>query len=201
MLRPVRAFICSLIVLALPSAAQLPAGFEDTPLITGLNYPVAMAYAPDGRLFVAELSGRIVIYKNGQLLPTPFAQINVRTGGEEGLLGMAVDPNFPAQPYIYIYYTVSGASINPPPNLANRVSRLTAAGDVMAANGETIILDNLPWGGNHIAGCVRFGMDGKLYFAIGDTGNSATSQDLGTLAGKILRVNPDGSVPSDNPFV
>src|SRR2546423_10265807 len=79
------------ILLAPPAAAQLPAGFEDSAHIPGITNPIAMAYAPDGRLFICERAGRIRIYKDEQLLPTAFGQLNVSTSSERGLLGIAID--------------------------------------------------------------------------------------------------------------
>ena len=183
--------------------AQLPAGFEDTAHITGVTNPIAMAYAPDGRLFIAERDGTILIFKDGLLLPSAFAQLNPTLNSERGLLGIAIDPAFGSSPYVYVYYTTSANSINPPPTPKNRVSRLTANGDVMTPGSETILVDNIPSdAGNHNAGCIRFGLDDRLYIATGDGGaTAANSQNLGNLAGKILRINRDGTIPGDNPFV
>ena len=197
------ALISLVCTVALPAAGQLPPGFEDSSLITGIAGPIAMTYAPDGRLFICERGGRVLIYKQGQLLTAPFAQLSVSASAERGLLGIAVDPNFATQPYVYVYYTTNASSLNPPSSPKNRVSRLTAAGDAAVAGSEVILVDNIPSDlGFHNAGCIRFGLDGKLYIATGDGGSFASnSQDLTTLAGKILRVNPDGTVPPDNPFL
>ena len=166
---------------------QLPA------IISGLNFPVGMSLAPDGRVFFNErLTGKIrIINQQWQLVATPFCQLSVAVSGEQGLLGLALDPNFAQNHYVYAYYTVSGATMN-------RVVRYTESSGICTQ--ETSILDNLPVSGNHNGGIIQFGPDGKLYVIIGDSENSANSQSLTTLAGKILRVNPDGSAPTDNPF-
>ncbi len=161
-------------------------------VLIGLNFPVGLSLAPDGRIFYNErVTGAIRIINPGwQLDPATFCQISVAVSGEQGLLGLTLDPNFSSNGFVYVYYTVSGATMN-------RVSRFSKSGGVCT---ETIILDNLPVSSIHNGGIIKFGPDGKLYVVIGDAANSSNSQDLTSLAGKILRVNPDGSAPSDNPF-
>lgn len=163
------------------------------PVLTGLNFPVGLALAPDGRLFFNErLTGNIrIINQQWQLVNTPFCQISVATSGEQGLLGLALDPAFTQNHFVYVYYTASGATMN-------RVVRYTESSGLCSQ--ETVILDSLPVNSIHNGGIIQFGPDGKLYVVIGDAGNSANSQSLASLAGKILRVNSDGSAPSDNPF-
>src|SRR5690348_17203736 len=102
----------------------LPAGFVDTPVATGLANPTTFDFAPDGRIFVAQQSGQLRVIENGQLLATPFLSLNVDSAGERGLLGVAFDPQFETNHYLYVYYTVPGSPAH------NRVSRFTAAGDV-----------------------------------------------------------------------
>ena len=152
-----------------------------------------MALAPDGRVFFNErLTGKIrIINQQWQLVTTPFCQLSVAVSGEQGLLGLALDPNFAQNHYVYSYYTVSGATMN-------RVVRYTESSG--SCTQETVILDNLPSSTNHNGGIIQFGPDGKLYVIIGDAENTANSQNVTSLAGKVLRVNPDGSSPSDNPF-
>jgi glucose/arabinose dehydrogenase len=162
-------------------------------VLTGLNFPVGLSPAPDGRVFFNErLTGRIrIINQQWQLVSSPFCQLSVATNGEQGLLGLTLDPNFAQNHYVYAYYTVAGATMN-------RVVRYTESSG--ACSQETVILDNLPVSGNHNGGIIQFGPDGKLYVIIGDVENTANSQNVTSLAGKVLRVNPDGSPPSDNPF-
>ncbi len=176
------------------SVSQPPASdLQLQPILTGLNFPVGLSLAPDGRVFFNErLTGRIrIINAQWQLVSTPFCQLSVATNGEQGLLGLALDPNFAQNRYLYAYYTAAGATMN-------RVVRYTDSSGT--CTDETPILDNLPVSSIHNGGIIQFGPDGKLYVVIGDAANTANSQSLTTLAGKILRVNPDGSAPSDNPF-
>jgi glucose/arabinose dehydrogenase len=175
-------------------AATLPTGFVETQ-ISGLSSPTAMDFAPDGRLFVCLQGGDLRVIKNGVLLPAVFKHLTVDSSGERGLLGIAFDPNFSTNNFVYVYYTVPGS----PPH--NRVSRFAANGDV-AAGSETIILDldNLSGASNHNGGAIHFGPDGKLYIAVGENANPANSQTLANLLGKILRINADGTPVSDNPF-
>jgi glucose/arabinose dehydrogenase len=187
-----------LVVLVVATGAQaaVPAGFSETQIATGLSNPTAMAFAPDGRLFVCLQGGQLRVIKNGVLLATPFVTLPVDSLGERGLLGVAFDPNFAANQYVYVYYTATT------PTVHNRVSRLTANGDVAAAGSEVTILDldNLSSASNHNGGALHFGLDGKLYIGVGDNANGANAQSLGNLLGKMLRINSDGTIPTDNPF-
>jgi glucose/arabinose dehydrogenase len=177
-------------------AATLPVGFAETEIAVGLLDPTSMEFAPDGRLFVLLQGGTIRLIKNDSLLPTPVLNLTVDTYNERGLEGITFDPNFPTAPYIYVYYTAVT------PTIHNRVSRFTMNGDVADPNSETIILDldTLDEAGMHNAGAMRFGQDGKLYVAVGDNGRGANAQSLSNLFGKILRIDKDGSIPTDNPF-
>jgi len=159
--------------------------------------PTAMAFAPDGRLFVCQQSGQLRVIKNGALLSTAFLQVTTDFNGERGLLGVAFDPNFAVNQRVYIYYTVPGTVAH------NRISSFVANGDVAVAGSETVLLDlnDLSGASNHNGGAIHFGPDGKLYAAVGENANSANAQTLTNLLGKILRLNSDGSVPADNPFV
>jgi glucose/arabinose dehydrogenase len=163
-------------------------------VISGLNFPVGMSQAPDGRVFFNErLTGRIrIIDPQWQLIQTPFCQLTIATSGEQGLLGLTLDPDFANNKFVYVYHTASSP-------LRNRVVRYTDSSGICTQ--ETVILDNLPANTNHNGGIIQFGPDGKLYVVIGDAQNTANAQNLTSLAGKILRVNPDGSAPSDNPFI
>jgi glucose/arabinose dehydrogenase len=162
-------------------------------VIGSLNFPVGLAQAPDGRVFFNErLTGRIrIINPQWQLVNTPFCQLNVATSGEQGLLGLTLDPNFAQNRFVYVYLTEAGA-------VRNRVVRYTESSG--QCTGQTVILDTLPVSSVHNGGIIQFGPDGKLYVIIGDAADTANSQNLTSLAGKILRVNPDGTAPSDNPF-
>ena len=177
-------------------AATLPPGFSET-FVGGLSNPTAMAVAPDGRIFVCEQSGALRVIKNGALLGTPFVTLTVDDAGERGLLGVAFDPNFVTNQYVYVYYTVPGTPAH------NRVRRYTANGDVAQTGSQVNLLDvdDLSGATNHNGGALHFGLDGKLYIAVGDNATSGNAQVLTNLKGKLLRINSDGSIPPDNPFV
>jgi glucose/arabinose dehydrogenase len=179
-------------------AAILPPGFIETQYGSTLTpgRPTAMAFSPDGRLFVCLQTGQLrVINTNGGLLANPFVSLTVDSLGERGLLGIAFDPNFANNQFVYLYYTVPGTPAH------NRVSRFTAAGDVAVVGSETVILElnSLSSATNHNGGAIHFGPDGKLYVAVGENANAANSQVITNRLGKILRINADGSIPSDNP--
>jgi glucose/arabinose dehydrogenase len=177
-------------------AGTPPAGF--TEFVVGgttLNQPTTMAFAPDGRIFISEQGGSLRVIKNGTLLAAPFVSLTVDSSGERGLLGIAFDPAFSSNNFVYVYYT---ATTNP---RHNRVSRFTANGDVAVAGSETPLLElnDLSGATNHNGGSMHFGPDGKLYIAVGENATGSNAQSLGNLLGKILRMNPDGTIPADNP--
>ncbi|HEY2787295.1 MAG TPA: PQQ-dependent sugar dehydrogenase [Fimbriiglobus sp.] len=175
----------------------LPAGFSETLVAGGLTNPTSMALSPDGRVFVTEQTGALRVVENGSLLATPFLSVSVDSSGERGLLGVAFDPNFATTPFVYIYYTVPASGGTAP---HNRISRFTANGDVSVGNEQVLVdLDPLSGATNHNGGAIHFGLDGKLYVGVGENANSANSQSLSTRLGKILRYNPDGTIPADNP--
>ena len=175
--------------------ATLPAGFTET-TISGLSNPTAMEIAPDGRIFVCQQGGSLRVIKNGALLSTPFLTLSVDANGERGLLGIAFDPNFAGNNFIYVYYTVSTSPRH------NRVSRFTANGDVAVPGSETVLLelDNLTSATNHNGGAIHFGPDGKLYIAAGENATPSNAQTLSNMLGKVLRINSNGTIPNDNPF-
>lgn len=178
------------------SAATLPSGFAETLVATGMTNPTAFAIAPDGRIFVCQQGGSLRVIQGGSLLATPFMTLSVNSSGERGLLGIAFDPDFATNNFLYVYYTTSASPIH------NRISRFTANGNVVAAGSELVLLDldNLSAATNHNGGALHFGPDGKLYAAVGENATSSNSQTLTNLLGKMLRMNADGSIPSDNPF-
>jgi glucose/arabinose dehydrogenase len=194
-----RGLICGLVLLLLfaaaVNAATLPPGFTETS-ISGLSNPTAMEIAPDGRIFVCQQGGALRVIKNGVLLSTPFLTLSVDANGERGLLGIAFDPNFASNNFLYVYYTVPSTPRH------NRVSRFTANGDVAVPGSETIILElnDLSTATNHNGGAIHFGPDGKLYVAVGENANRANAQTLSNMLGKMLRINSNGTIPADNPF-
>lgn len=160
---------------------------------TGLEVPWALAWAPDGRLFVTERPGRVRVIVDGRLQAEPVAEIPVAAVGEGGLMGLALDPDFAHNGYVYTMYTYSEGG-----GLANRVSRWVLREGRL--QDEAILLDGIPGARNHNGGRIAFGPDGTLYVTTGDASQAGLAQDIGSLAGKVLRMNPDGSVPEDNPF-
>lgn len=183
-------------ILAAPAVAAVPDGFSSVRVADGLSEPTAMAFAPDGRIFVAEQGGKLRIIKNSRLLREPFLEVNADARGERGLLGVALDPGFANNHHVYVYYTAKS------PRVHNRVARYTARGDVAVPGSRKIILelDNLSSAQNHNGGAIHFGVDGKLYVAVGDNADGENAQSLRTLKGKMLRIDKSGSIPADNPF-
>src|SRR5438128_6784602 len=167
------------------SAATLPSGFSESVVATGVSSPTAMAFAPDGRLFVCQQNGQLRVLKNDRLLATPFLTVTTDSTGERGLLGVAFDPDFANNQLVYIYYAVPGS----PPH--NRVSRFTASGDLAVPGSEAVVLElnDLSTANNHNGGAIHFGLDGELYVAVGENANSANSQTLANLLGKMLRIH------------
>ena len=173
----------------------LPAGFTKTQVVSGLNQPTAIAKAPDGRIFILEKGGAVNIVKDGALLPSPFLTLPVNTDAERGLLGIAFDPDFSTNNFIYFYY------VNNSP-LEIRVSRFTASGNTTDPGSEQILLRSTqPLNQMHHAGTLRFGPDGKLWISVGNNLINPNSQDLSVIHGKLLRINKDGTIPCDNPFM
>ncbi len=164
--------------------------------VTNLNIPWEMTFAPDGRIFVTERQGKILVIKDGKLQNEPWISLDVAAVGEGGLLGMALDPKFTENHYLYVAetYLVSATKFQ------NRLFRLRE--DTTTGKGvvDKVILDNAAGNVFHDGGRVKFGPDDKLYWTVGETGNPELAQDLSSLNGKILRINPDGTIPEDNPF-
>lgn len=174
-------------------AAQLPPGFVEEQIAQGLD-PTTMAITPDGRVLIAEKNGRISVVENGELLPGSFLEIEVDNFNERGLSGLVLDPNFELNNHYYVFYTVPGGNYN-------RISRFTANGNYTLPDSEDVLMELAPLSGTiHNGGAMCFGPDGKLYIAVGDGADPENGQDLNTTLGKILRINPDGSIPQDNPF-
>ncbi|MFZ5558702.1 MAG: PQQ-dependent sugar dehydrogenase [Pseudomonadota bacterium] len=170
-------------------------------LVQGVAHPWALAPSPDGRLFFTERdSGRIRLWENGRLAAAPVTTLPVANLAYGGLMGLALDPDFPREPLLYAMYTA--ARFDGP---FHRIVRLSFDG--ARARDEGVLLDRLPAAGTHHGGRVKFGPDGKLYATlgvgltqgVGDPAN-APARDPQVLIGKILRLERDGSIPADNPF-
>jgi glucose/arabinose dehydrogenase len=192
--------LCVVVLLTLglfapPAGVAAPPADFQTSLVLGdgLNGPSGFEIAPDGRIFILERSGKIKIVKDGELLPTPFADLPSEDTGDRGLIGIAFDPDFGvSNHWVYFYYTGH--------DLLNHLVRFNAAEDVGADGPFELFRTSSPSHLLHVGGSIRFGPDGKLYFAVGDNGNGALAQELDNPHGKILRINKDGSIPPDNPF-
>jgi glucose/arabinose dehydrogenase len=182
-------------------AAQIRAGVEALPpgasietVLTDLNSPVAMAFDPGGRLFYTErASGRVRLYANGKVQPAPVINFDVSNCSERGLLGIAIDPDFTANHYIYVYYT-QGPGCE---TTENKVARFVERDGV--GSSPVVLFTSPQTAGNHNGGNIHFGPDGKLYITIGESANPSNSQNMRVPNGKLHRINPDGSIPADNP--
>lgn len=163
--------------------------------VTNLKIPWQLVFLPEtNRALVTERTGSIRLIEDGILQEEPYAVPAVAAEGEGGLMGLAHHPDFPNKPYIYAMYTYRDQENN----LYNKIVRFTDEGN--RGINEEIILDQIPGGNVHNGGRIAFGPDGKLYVTAGDTWNHSIAQNLDSLGGKILRLNPDGSIPADNPF-
>src|SRR4030067_3074226 len=199
-------------------AGTLPAGFTESNVVTGLTSPIGMAFLPDGRILVIAqaVRGRLVV--NNVLRTAPMLEItaDVLDGGEQGLLGLAIDPDYPTRPYVYLYYN------NTTPNL-QYVVRYTVTGTLNNSSSTDLNLDpatrvylinDIPNNaGNHNGGTLRFGIDKTLYISMGDDASSCDAQNRTLLKGAIFRIKVDDTivinsniadkaslVPTDNPW-
>lgn len=164
--------------------------------VTNLDVPWEMVFVPDGRIFVTERPGKILIIKDGKLQDEPWINLDVAAVGEGGLLGMALDPEFSQNHYVYVAETyLAGGD-----KLQNRLVRIRE--DTSTGKGivDKVLLDNAAANVIHDGGRVKVGPDSMLYWTLGETGNPELAQDLSSLNGKILRINRDGTIPPDNPF-
>jgi Glucose / Sorbosone dehydrogenase/FlgD Ig-like domain len=219
-IRDLALLLAPLATLALVSPAvasvALPPGFGDHVVVSGLDQPTSLAFLPDGRALVTEqVTGAIRLVIGGSLSPTPLVSVSgLNTNGtERGLLAIAVDPGWPARPYVYVHATVTGNKM--------RLIRYTATGTLtgatsfdLALGSPYIVLDNLAdLASNHNGGALRFGTDGRLYYSLGDDADGCQAQDSTTLHGALLRLDvsglPSGAggppartalVPADNPW-
>jgi glucose/arabinose dehydrogenase len=159
-----------------------------------LNIPWAIAVS-DNRLYFTERSGTIRVIEEGRLLADPLYTFSPPfiSRGEGGLMGIALDPDFQSNRQIYVMHTYLDGD-----HIYNCVIRLLEQGNRAVI--DRVLLDGIPGGQIHNGGRIKFGPDRMLYITTGDSGNPALAQDLTSTAGKILRINPDGSIPEDNPF-
>jgi glucose/arabinose dehydrogenase len=168
--------------------------FRVETVAAGLTIPWSIVFTPDGRLFVTERPGRVRIVN----IATGASELaltvdGVFAQGEAGALGMALDPQFAQNGFVYLYHSATGGS-----GAVNRVVRYRDVANRLVE--RVVLLDNVPAAGIHDGGRIRFGPDGLLYVTVGDAANMSLPQDLGSLAGKILRITRTGTVPPGNPF-
>lgn len=189
---------CSPVVGGIPQKAKdawLPKGDRVAvkAWVEHLDIPWSLVFLPDGRALVSERPGKIRLIVKGKTAPKPYAALAVEHTGEAGLMGLAVHPDFPREPYVYAMHTYRHEG-----ELYNRVVRLKDNGDTGTV--DKAIIDRIPGGRLHSGGRIAFGPDRMLYIPTGDTFDSDLAQDRTSLAGKILRVTAEGKAPADNPF-
>jgi aldose sugar dehydrogenase len=186
-----------------PAPAPAPAVFTTSDgvrfqveiVATDLEVPWALAFAPDGRLFVTERPGRVRILDLAARTSTLALTLDdVFATGEAGLLGLALDPQFAQNRLVYIYYSARA----PGGGGVNRIVRYRETGGRLAE--RVLLLDDIPAGTIHDGGRLRFGPDGLLYATAGDAATASIAQDLAQTAGKFLRLNADGTTPRGNPY-
>lgn len=171
---------------------------SDAPVQSGLRAPWDIAFAPDGRMFVTERPGTLIVFESGapnaRRLAT-YAVPDVRAQGEAGLMGIALDPDFARTGHVYVCASRSVGA-----EFLNQILRLRATGNEVALD-RVIVATGMRAANIHDGCALRFGPDGKLWASMGDAAQSALAQDVTSLNGKILRVNGDGTVPADNPVL
>lgn len=176
------------------SSSAKEVSFKVETVVAGLKVPWSITWAPDGRLFFTERPGRVRVVVNGQLRPQPLVVLtDVEPSGESGLMSLALHPQFGTNHFLYLSYAYKGES------QLVRVVRYRESESGLTD--RKVIIENIPAAQFH-AGCkLGFGPDSKLYITTGDATERALAQRLDSLAGKTLRLNDDGTIPSDNPFV
>jgi glucose/arabinose dehydrogenase len=207
------ALVLSLLLASAPMARAGDAepGFVDTLVVGSLNIPTGADFLPDGRLIVIQKDGAVKLFDG--VSTTLLVTIPVCADSEMGLLGIAIDPGFAGNGFLYLYRTHSAGDCTMSSGRSNEVIRVTMGpGDTINISSLVVLLTGIRTDlGNHDGGGLRIGPDGKLYVAVGDTGlgdnqggpGSSTnpySQDLNEIEGKILRLNLDGTIPADNPY-
>ena len=176
------------------TSPQSNISFKVEKVVGGLEVPWSIVWAPDGRMIFTERPGRVRVVEKGTLNPKPLLVVpDVETSGESGLMSVALHPQFSSNHFLYLSYAYTSGGVRV------RVVRYREAPEGLVD--RKVIIEDLPAAQYH-AGCrIRFGPDGKLYITTGDATRRELAQKLDSLAGKTLRLNDDGTVPQDNPFV
>ncbi len=160
-------------------------------VVDNLKIPWELVFAPDGRIFFTERDGKLWVIEDESLeLVATFPTSHTSEGG---LLGLALDPEFEKNNFLYLYQTYFGFELH-----HNKVVRYTVSNNQLTD--EQILIDKIPGALWHDGGRIKFGPDEKIYITTGDAANANLSQKIDSLAGKILRINADGTIPVDNPF-
>ncbi|MDH3277020.1 MAG: PQQ-dependent sugar dehydrogenase [Nitrosopumilus sp.] len=167
-------------------------GVKVETIAENLDIPWSITWTPDGTIFFTERNGNLRVIQDGIILEKPALSLEVG-GVEGGLLGITLDPNYSENHYIYLYYTYNNFL-----ETKNKVVRYIESNLVLSE--DKVLIEDIPGGPFHDGGRIKFGPDGKLYITTGDAGKAELAQDKNSFAGKILRVNSDGSIPSDNPI-
>jgi len=165
------------------------AEYEIEVIAENLEIPWEIVHLPDGRILVTERPGRVRILDEGEIATIH----SVEHAGEGGLLGMALSPTFEEDSYLYLYYTYRAGG-----SFLNRVARYSFEEDGLGE--EEVVIEGIPGGRIHNGGRIKFGPDEMLYISTGDAAEPELAQDVDSLAGKVLRIHPDGTIPEDNPF-
>ena len=212
----------STVFLCVKPAATLPSGFNNN-VVANVSTPTALAFiSSDGRMLITTKTGQLQVYKEGTPGTTQALDISDKVCSgmtERGLLGVAVDPDFEINHYVYLYYTFKKHGVCPkkepnnPNNPVNRVSRFIMIDGTANPASEVVLIDNIPSpNGNHNGGDLKFGKDDYLYVSVGDGGcdyaeptkcqyENDASRDRHVLLGKVLRITRDGEIPSGNPYM
>ncbi len=178
-----------------PASKNVPK-FRVETVATNLEVVWSIVFAPDGRMFFTERPGRVRLIEGGKLRAAPFFTVpDIELSGESGLMGMTLHPNFAENHFVYLAYAYQDAS----KNQTVRVARYRETGETLT-NAKTII-EAIPASRYHSGTRLKFGADGKLYITTGDATKQNLAQKLDSINGKTLRLNDDGTIPNDNPFV